>query len=117
MARIKTILAGGTHPAAAIRRSELSPEQPHPPRMGLAGDQDDRAVLLMSKSRAEHSDFIRGIDDRGLQHANGLRGNSLVDQDACAVNLFAFVSESHSLQSLPRLGGVQIGTASCRERV
>src|SRR5205823_7724773 len=82
-------------------------EQPHPPRMGLAGDQDDRAVLLMSKSRAEHSDFIRGIDDRGLQHANGLRGNSLVDQDACAVNLFAFVSESHSLQSLPRLGRVR----------
>src|SRR5205814_10438973 len=71
--------------------SFLSLYRPHPPRH-----------LPSFPTRRSSDLFIRGIDDRGLQHANGLRGNSLVDQDACAVNLFAFVSESHSLQRLPR---------------
>jgi len=61
----------------------------------------------MSQSRAEHSDFIGGIDDRGLEHVNGPCGNSFMDQNAGAVNLFAFISESHGLQRFSRLGWVR----------
>src|SRR5215472_3645200 len=104
MAGIKRILAFGTHQPAAITWSELLPQQPHPPRMGLAGNQDYRALLLLGQSRADRSDFIRGVDNRGLQHMNGLPRNSLVEQNPGAVNFFAFVSDAHGLQRLSWLG-------------
>ena len=107
VARVKRIFGGRAHDNAAFCRRELSPEEPRAPRVRLAGDEDDGAILLSTERTTDYPDFVGGIHNGRFKHMNGSCGNSFMDQNASAVDFFRFVRNSHCLQGFSRLGGVR----------
>src|SRR5438094_360986 len=107
VARVKRIFGGCAHDNAAFCRRELSPEEPRAPRVRLAGDEDDGAILLSTERTTDYPDFVGGIHNGRFKHMNGSCGNSFMDQNAGAVDFFPFVRNSHCLQGFSRLGGVR----------
>ncbi len=79
MAGIKRVFGSGAHNGVAFRRSELSPKQPHTPRVGLAGNKNYGAIFPASDSCADYLHLICGIHNRRREHMNGALWNAFVD--------------------------------------
>jgi hypothetical protein len=95
MPGIEGIAGSSTHNGEAISRGQFSPEETHAPGMGFGGHDNHGAVLFAGERGADHFDFVGGIHDRSLEHANRPRGHSFVNQDAGVVVVFAGEGNSH----------------------
>jgi hypothetical protein len=107
MSGIKRIGGGSSHNGAALFRSQLSPKEAHPPRVSLAGNKDDGAIVLSIEGHVDYLDFVGSVDDRGFQHMDGGRRNSLMNQDVLVVILFPLERNPHPLQRFARLRGMR----------
>src|SRR5258708_31446585 len=77
------------------------------PGVGLVGYHNHRGTLLLLQRAADHAEFIRGVDDWGIEDVDRFRGDTLAAKEFVVEISFTRIMNAHFGEPLRLCGGMR----------
>lgn len=98
------VIRRGVHNRAAAAAGEAAPKNSCPARVNLAGNENHARAVCLLKGSGYCCDFIRGIDDRWIENADGLGRHTFVLKDPPIVEIFSGERDVHGSEGFAGFG-------------
>lgn len=92
---VEVVVGDGVDDYFSTRGAQPVPQFVHAAGVGFIGHHNHRSVVVLPKSAADHSQFVLGVDDRGVENVNGFCRDSLAAENLIIEIGFTWIVDAH----------------------